>query len=253
MPLLAPDILSEGRGLSLAVSTTGLFVGLLLWVFGWRCHRFWIVLAATVSAGVWGMACCPVQGAQPLVVGLLVAVAAGALALSLVHAVIFAAGGVALWMLMYALTPTWADPVVCVVAGGLTALVLMRFWTMLLTSFAGALLIGYSALLLLDRLNKLDASAWAEKHAAVLNWSVVGVALVGWVIQFLMEMRRLRKARERDAAAKEAREKETQKERERKQKEQEQKKQEKDQQKKKEKAQTAKAAVKWWEPFLRAG
>jgi MFS family permease len=255
MQLLAPDILSEGRGLSIALSATGLVVGVLLWLFGWRFHRFWIVLAATLCAGVWGMACCPVPGAQPLVVGLLVAVAAGALALSLVHAVLFAAGGITFWVLVHALTPTWADPVVCVVAGGLTALVLMRFWTMLLTSFAGALLMGYSALLLVDRLGKLDASAWAEKHAAVLSWSVAGVALVGWVAQFLMEMRRLRVVREREAAERLARDEAAQKEKERKQKELEQKKREKDQQKQKEKAQTAqqKATVKWWEPFLRAG
>jgi MFS family permease len=246
--LLAPDILSEGRGLSLAVSSAGLVVGVLLWVFGWRCHRFWIVLAATVCAGVWGMACCPVQGAQPLVVGLLVAVAAGALALSLVHAVLFAAGGVTLWVLIHAATPTWADPVVCVVAGGLMALVLMRFWTMLLTSFSGALLMGYSALLLADQLGKLDAAAWAQRHGAVLNWSVAGVALVGWVVQFLMEMRRLRRVREKEAAEQQAREEAAQKEKERKLKE-------KEHQKQKEKAQTAqqKATVRWWEPFLRAG
>lgn len=255
MQLLAPDILSEGRGLSLAVSATGLVVGVLLWLFGWRCHRFWIVLAATVCAGIWGMACCPVQGAQPLVVGLLVAVAAGALALSLVHAVLFAAGGITLWMLIHATMPSWADPVVCVVAGGLVAMVLMRFWTMLLTSFSGALLMGYSALLLVDRLGKLDASAWAEKHAAVLSWSVVGVALVGWVVQFLMEMRRLRRVRQKEAAEKEEREEAARKEKERKQKELEQQKREKEQQKHKERAQTAqqKATVKWWEPFLRAG
>lgn len=253
MQLLAPDILNEGRGLSVAVSAVGLTVGLLLWVYGWRGHRFWIVLAATVCGGVWGMACCPVQGAQPLVVGLLVAVAAGALALSLVHAVLFSAGGVALWVLVHALTPVWADPVVCIVAGGLTAMVLMRFWTMLLTSFTGSLLMGYSTLLLLDRLNKLTAPEWADKNAAVLNWSLVGVTLVGWVIQFLMEVRRLRKVREQEAAEREAREKEEQKEKERKLKELEQKKKEQQKNKEQSAQQKAKAAVKWWEPFLRAG
>ena len=32
------------------------FFDLLLWLFGWRGHRFWIVLATTVSAGIVGLA-----------------------------------------------------------------------------------------------------------------------------------------------------------------------------------------------------
>lgn len=253
MQLLAPDILAEGRGLSVVVSATGLVVGLLLWLFGWRGHRFWIVLAATVCAGIWGMACCPVPGAQPLVVGLLVAVAAGALALSLVHAVIFAAGGITLWVLVHAVTPVWADPVVCVVAGGLVGMLLFRFWTMLLTSFSGALLMGYSGLLLVDRLGKMNASEWAAKHAAVLDWSIAGIALAGWVIQVLMEGRRLRKQRAKEAAEREARAKEAEKERERKLREKELKQKEQQRQKEQTAQQKARSQVKWWEPFLRAG
>ena len=55
MHLVAPDILAEGHGLSSALSAAGLVLGLLLWLFGWRAHRFWIVLIATVSAGISGL------------------------------------------------------------------------------------------------------------------------------------------------------------------------------------------------------
>ena len=83
MALLAPDILEEARGLSVAVSVSGLVLGLLLWLLGWRGHRFWIVLAATVSAGVAGLSMGPSYGASPELAGLLLAIAAGVLALAL--------------------------------------------------------------------------------------------------------------------------------------------------------------------------
>ena len=50
MHLIAPDILSEARGLSPALSGVGALVGLLLWLFGWRWHRFWVVAAVTLAA-----------------------------------------------------------------------------------------------------------------------------------------------------------------------------------------------------------
>src|SRR6266849_4882114 len=85
--LVAPDILAEARGLPTALSGTGVAFGLLLWALGWRLHRFWIVLATTVIAGVYGLASGTAPGVQPLVVALLLAVAAGMLALPLARVV----------------------------------------------------------------------------------------------------------------------------------------------------------------------
>src|SRR5262245_66462146 len=98
MHLLAPDVLAEARGLSVAVSATGLAVGVMLWLLGWWGHRFWIVLAATLGAGILGLCSGPAYGAQPLVAGLLSAVAAGALALALVRVVAWLAGVRAGWV-----------------------------------------------------------------------------------------------------------------------------------------------------------
>jgi hypothetical protein len=207
MQLVAPDILAEARGLSLAVSGTGLGLGLALWLSGWRGHRFWIVLFTTLLAGVFGLASAPAPGAQPLVAAVLLAVGAGALALDLSRVVAFAAGGTALSIAVHALAPTWNQPLACFVAGGLVALLLFRSCIMLLTSLAGTLLMAYSGFCLMGRLGKLDAVAWSGKQAAWLNWTCVGVALLGWLMQFLLDRRRRQrqeahKAEERQILAK---------------------------------------------------
>ena len=40
-----------------------LTLGLALWLTGWRLHRFWIVLATTLVAGITGLASGPAPGA----------------------------------------------------------------------------------------------------------------------------------------------------------------------------------------------
>jgi hypothetical protein len=192
MQLIAPDILAEARGLSPVLSALGLFLGLMLLLFGWRAHRFWIVLLTTVVAGIYGLTRAPVYGSQPLVSAILLATAAGMLALAMARVVAFVAGGVAALLLWQAVASA-REPLVCFSVGGLLGLVLFRVWTMLLTSLGGSLLIGYSALCLADRLDKLNAVDWSEKQTLFLNWACSGVAVAGLVIQFLLERRRTRK------------------------------------------------------------
>jgi hypothetical protein len=60
------------------------------------------------------------------------------------------------------------------------------------TSFAGTVLILYSTLWLLDGRGKLDAADWSAKRQVLLNWTCAGIALLGFLVQFLLE-RRLRK------------------------------------------------------------
>ena len=69
MQLILPDILAEARGFTVAFSVAGLSVGLLLWLFGWWGHRFWIVLTATLGAGIWGLYSGKFYGVQPLAAG----------------------------------------------------------------------------------------------------------------------------------------------------------------------------------------
>jgi hypothetical protein len=194
MSLLAPDILEIARGLSLGADVSALVLGLLLWVYGWRGHRFWIVLAATVSAGILGLRLGPAYGTSEVAAGLLLAIAAGVLALALARVVVFAAAGVAGWAVVHALVPAWNEQLVCFLVCGLIGLLLFRLWTMALTSFGGALLIGYSCLCLLEQFAKLNVVGLAETQAVWLNWACGGLTLLGMLVQFYLERRRKRPA-----------------------------------------------------------
>ncbi len=202
MQLLAPDILTETRGLSVPLGVTGVTLGFLVWLFGWRGHRFWIVLVATVGAGILGLDFGPSYGTQPLVAGILLAVAAGALALALVRVVAFVCSGVAVWTLVHALVPAWNEPLVCFLVGGLAGLVLFRFWTMALTSFAGSLLLLYFGLSLADQFGKMDAVGFAQTQTLLLNWACALVTVIGLMGQILLERRRQRPQAEPEPVAK---------------------------------------------------
>jgi hypothetical protein len=193
MHLVSPDILADAKGLSVAVCVTGLALGLVLWLLGGRAHRFWLVLLTTLAAGVYGLSIGDVFGVQPLVAGLLMGVAAGALALSLVRLMAFVAGGVAACLLAERLTPGWDEPFVFFFVGGFLGLSLVRYWMMVLSSLAGTLLMAYSGLWLLDTLGRLDAVAWATDRLRLLDWGCGGVTLLGVLVQLILERRRRRK------------------------------------------------------------
>lgn len=199
MQLVWPEVLAEVRTLSLAAAGTGMALGALLWLFGWLGHRFWIVLLATAAAGVLGLYLNPVFGAYALLVGGLLAVAAGMLALSLVRVVAFVAGGAALWLGIRALGPAWNEPLVCFLVGGLTGVLLFRLWTMALTSFVGTIIMTYFGLSLAERLAKLDALALVETRTVLVNWVIAGTALLGLGLQLLLDRLRRRRSRRVEA------------------------------------------------------
>jgi MFS family permease len=202
MQLVAPDLLADARELSTPITAAGLALGLALWLLGWRGHRFWIVLSATLSGGVAGLAASSAYGVEPLVAGLLAAVAAGVLALALVRVLAFAAGGLAACILMHALAPSWDQPLVSMLIGGLLGVYFFRLGMMTFTSAAGTVLVTYCALCLLDRLGTLNSVLWAGGNAVLLNWLIGSSAILGVLTQFLLERRRVRKKREREEAAK---------------------------------------------------
>ena len=201
MQVLAPDLLADGRELSVAVTGSGLGLGLLLWLLGWRAHRFWVVLCATFAGGVAGLVSSPDYDVQPLVAGLLAAVAAGVLALALVRVLAFAAGSLAACLLVHALAPAWDQPLVSMLVGGLAGVYFFRFGMMTLTSTFGTLLVGYCALCLLDRLGTLDVVPWANGNAVLLNWLCACGIVMGVLTQFLLERRRIHKQKAKEEAA----------------------------------------------------
>src|SRR5438128_1917234 len=85
-------------------------------------------------------------------------------------------------------------PVAVIIAGLVLGLLLLRLWTMALTSCGGALLVAYSSLCLLDRFAKLNVVALAEGQTVWLNWMCAGLTLTGMLVQFLLERRRNRPA-----------------------------------------------------------
>src|SRR5439155_12452271 len=94
MQLIAPDILAEARGLTGAMLGTLCVLGVALWLFGWRWHRFWVVAGITLAAGLLGLnAGRSAGGTQIMAVGILIAVAAGMMALELAKVFAFVAGG----------------------------------------------------------------------------------------------------------------------------------------------------------------
>jgi hypothetical protein len=209
MYLLAPDILSDARELSPTLSGAGMLVGGILWLLGARSHRFWVALATTIGGGLHGLIHGASYGMNPLAAGLLMAVAAGALALSLVRVLVFAAAGIAAIAVGRLVAPAVDEPLLCLLLGGLAGIAFYRLWITALTSFAGTLLLGYSGLCLADRFLKVDSVAWTARHGALLNIGVAAFALLGVLVQYLLERRRARKNREaadRDEQARRAEE-----------------------------------------------
>jgi MFS family permease len=195
MQLVAPDILADGKGLSVTVSALGLGLGAMVWLLGGVGHRFWLLLVTTLVAGVWGLSIGEAFGVQPLVAALLLAVAAGALALSLVRPAAFLAGGILGCWLAERLITSWNEPFVFFFAGGFLGLFLLRFWLMALTSLAGTLIMAHALFWLLDTLGKVDAPEWAARKPVLLNWACGGAALVGLLLQLGIDRRLRRRAR----------------------------------------------------------
>jgi hypothetical protein len=198
MAIIASDILADLCGLSLGLLIALLPVGLLLWLLGWWSHRFWIVLAATVTAGVFGLLEAGAWRVQPIVIAVLLAIAAGVLALALVRVVTFTAAGLSAVYLVHFIFPTLNQQVVCFLVGGLLGLLLFRWFFMATTSFAGTVLVAYGTLALLHYREIIDAVAWSDENSLMLT-IVCGVAtLIGFAFQFFVERRQQRKKRERD-------------------------------------------------------
>jgi hypothetical protein len=192
MKILAPDILELTRTLSPVTVGVAFAVGLLLWLYGAASHRFWLAAGLTLVAGLLGLVYSKdYDVASPLVAGLLMALAAGTLALSLVRLLLFLAGGLAGLAVAQAAQMGWNE-VVCFLCGGLAGVVLSRVWIMGLSSFAGGAVMIYAALSLLDRLGKVQSVALAERNGPLLNWAVAGLTLTGVLIQVLLERRRKR-------------------------------------------------------------
>ena len=184
MQLIAPDILLEARGLTEAMSGTLCLLGIALWLFGWRWHRFWVVSGITLAAGLLGLnAGRAAGGTQIMAVGILLAVAAGLLALELAKVFAFVAGGCGAWLAIQWVFPQAQELWAVFLSGGLFGVLLYRLWTMLLTSLIGILMTGHTALLLLEPHLGFDAVQWVSVNQAAINGIAVGLTVLGVLLQ----------------------------------------------------------------------
>jgi hypothetical protein len=183
MMLLNPDVLLEAKGLSAGASAFFLFVGLLLWGCGWRWHRFWVVFGVTVAAGLFGLSAGRSAGTQVLVVGVLLAVSAGMLAIEIARIVAFLGGGTAAWVAAANVVPHAQELWAVFLCGGLLGITLYKLWTMLACSFLGILIGGHAGLLLLESLQKFPAAKWAANNVSAINGCIVAAVIFGVIIQ----------------------------------------------------------------------
>jgi hypothetical protein len=186
MHLLAPDLLAEAAGLSPAVSGSGLLIGVAVWLTGWRLHQFWLVVFATLTAGVIGLHTGRALGVQILVAGLLLASAAGFLAVELARLSAFVAGGAAASWAVALVVPGTAEPAVGFLVGGLLGVLLFRLWVMVLTSVVGSVLGSFALLALCGRVCRWSVAEWVEGrelwcNSAVLLLTSAGVASQAYV------------------------------------------------------------------------
>ncbi len=198
MYLIASDILAELCGLSPGLIGVMAGVGVTLWLLGWWSHRFWIVLSATVLAGVFGLYEAASRQAQPLVTSLLLALAAGLLALALIRLFAFIGCGLAGFLLAETLAPQLEQPMIVFLVCGLLGVLLFRWCVMGLTSLAGSALLLYAGLAFLNQRGKLDAVAWSDQGAVLLNWICGLMTVMGFAFQSLLERRRKRRQEEEE-------------------------------------------------------
>jgi hypothetical protein len=183
----AGQLLADLAGLSLGLSLGLALVGWLLWATGWRLHRFWLVFLASSIAGVVGLLSGRALGSPLLIVGLLLAFAAGLLAVELSRLIIFVAGGLSAAWAGQSIAPAMPYHVLLFLVGGLVSLLLFRLWVMLWTSFLGASVGGLATVQLLGKLTHTNPANWVDRHPKTVYVSLAVVVLLGVIVQALLE------------------------------------------------------------------
>jgi hypothetical protein len=189
MQLIDKTILAEACGLSLGILLSAMAVGVALWLLGWWSHRFWVVLAATVGAGIYGLMNADAYKCHPLASGVLFGLSGGMLALAVVRLLAFVAGGFMGLAVAQLLIPSLEQQIVPFLLCGLVSLLLFRPSIMLLTSLSGSLLLSHAGLAMLNRQGSVNAVAWTDQGTLLGNWVIVGMTVLGFAIQYIHDRR----------------------------------------------------------------
>jgi len=181
--VISPEVLAESRGLSIGATAFFLFVGFMLWGFGWRWHKFWVVFTITVVAGLLGISYGRAVGVQALVLGVLIATSAGLMAIELAKIFAFMTGGLAAWLGAQVLLQQGQELWAAFLCGGIVGVLLSKLWTMLATSFVGTVLCGHTLLIFLEVAKVIKMAEFAEKYGAAINAWAIASTVIGVLVQ----------------------------------------------------------------------
>jgi len=179
------DLLEDVRRLSPGLLFVALLVGVLLWGFGGRLYRFWVILLATLLGGAAGLEMGPSLGLQRLIAAALFGATAGALALSLFDVVVFLLGGAAATLGVLQIGTGQTDPLPFFLAGGLAFLLFRGFFLVVFTAAIGTALIGAGVIGLMESKLETGAPGWPEAHTDLVAGIGAVVCLLGCLAQWL--------------------------------------------------------------------
>jgi hypothetical protein len=187
-PLIQTDLLADVRTLPLAALIVVTIVSLGLYVSGWLVYRFWLAVAATFIGGLIGLQLAPTYGLQPVVGGLLAALAAGCVALALGRIGVFLIYGLLCTRLVREYAPRFDVPMACFLSGGLTSVLAYRLAVRLLTCAVASVGLIYGGLVLAEKVVRFDSvKTFAKMPANQLNLIFAGVVAGGVVAQVIVE------------------------------------------------------------------
>lgn len=206
MQVLSPDVLADVMELPTLALLTLSILGACLALTGWRWHRFWLTISVSLISGLVGLRQAQAWGIQqPIVAAVLLATAAGCLALSLARVGLFLAYGLATWYAVKRFAPPYAIPAVCICLGGLFSVLFYRFCVILLTSVVGSVILSYAGMAYAQQQNWFPMQMWLKEQTLVAHASLAGLCLLTLTIQlYLWRNTRKRKVPEYSAEELEA-------------------------------------------------
>jgi hypothetical protein len=181
------EVLQAARGMSVAMLSTWLALGLAVWLFGWRWHRFWITSAAVIAAAAITWQCGNIWTQTPPVIAVIVvALAAAVVAVELARLVVFVLGGAILLYLTSQHLPEFHDTWLAFPLGGLVAVLLFRLGWIIITSLLGTLIATHAILLLVEPIATFDSVQWSRDnslsiHIGMCIWIIVGITGQIWM------------------------------------------------------------------------
>jgi len=200
MQLLNGEYVSKLSELPPAALLIGAALGPMFWSLGWRVHRVLLVAGGAVAAALYGLAHGQELGMPPVVASAIAGLLAAIVIVLFLRLSVFVLSGGAAALAVPLLSdwlPDWPYwqwvSLVAFFAVGALSLLCYRIVVMALTSFVGAYVVilcglAYAA----QHFAKGEAAKFAEQHTWWAGPTLLGLTLLGLLIQYAAERRRIR-------------------------------------------------------------